>query len=37
MPEVVSNASPLIALAGIEQLELLRRLFGRVVIPPAAL
>ncbi len=35
MPEVVSNASPLIALAGIEQLELLRRLFGRVVIPPA--
>ena len=35
MPEVVSNASPLIALAGIEQLELLHRLFERVVIPSA--
>jgi hypothetical protein len=32
---VVSNASPLIALADIEQLDLLTTLFGSIVIPPA--
>jgi predicted nucleic acid-binding protein len=35
MPAVISNTSPLIALAGIGQLELLRRLFDTVLIPPA--
>jgi predicted nucleic acid-binding protein len=32
---IVSNTSPLIALAAIKQLELLRLLFERIVIPPA--
>jgi predicted nucleic acid-binding protein len=32
---VVCNASPLIALEQIGQLELLRHLFGRVLVPPA--
>lgn len=32
---VVSNASPLIALERIQQIELLQRLFGYIVIPPA--
>lgn len=32
---VVSDASPLIALARIERLELLRSLFGRLIIPNA--
>ena len=31
----VSNSSPLIALAQIDQLDLLRRLFGAVLVPPA--
>ncbi len=35
MPPVISNASPLIALATCGQLELLRRLFDTVIIPPA--
>jgi len=35
MPEVVSNAGPLIALASIGQLGVLRRLFGKILIPPA--
>ncbi|MBI5568291.1 MAG: DUF3368 domain-containing protein [Chloroflexi bacterium] len=35
MAEVVSNTGPLIALASIGQLDLLRALFGRVHIPPA--
>jgi predicted nucleic acid-binding protein len=33
--DVVSNTGPLIALAQIGQLDLLRRLFGRIMIPPA--
>lgn len=35
MPEVVSNTGPLIALAQVRQIELLRHLFGMVVLPPA--
>ncbi|OQY54224.1 MAG: DUF3368 domain-containing protein [Candidatus Parabeggiatoa sp. nov. 2] len=35
MPEVVSNASPLIHLAKIGQLELLHDLFGEIAIPRA--
>jgi hypothetical protein len=35
MADVVSNTGPLIALAQIGQLGLLRRLFGRVIIPGA--
>jgi predicted nucleic acid-binding protein len=35
MPPVISNTSPLIALATSGQLELLRRLFETVIIPPA--
>ena len=35
MPPVVSNTSPLIALATVSQLELLHRLFDTVIIPPA--
>jgi predicted nucleic acid-binding protein len=33
--KVVSNASPLINLAAIEQLDLLRRLYGRITVPKA--
>lgn len=32
---VISDASPLIALASVRQLDLLRALYGKVVIPPA--
>jgi len=35
MPDVVSNTGPLIALASIGQFDLLRRLFGKILIPPA--
>lgn len=35
MPSVVSNTGPLIALAAIGQLDLLRKLFGEILIPPA--
>ena len=35
MPNVVSNTGPLIALAQIDQFDLLRRLFGKIIIPPA--
>ena len=35
MPDIVSNTGPLIALAGISQFDLLRKLFGRIIIPPA--
>ena len=35
MPNVVSDTGPLIALAGIGQLNLLHQLFGQVFIPPA--
>jgi uncharacterized protein len=35
MPEAISNASPLIQLAKIEQLSLLARLHSRVLIPTA--
>ncbi len=33
--KVVSNASPLINLAAIDELDLLRRLYGRITIPKA--
>lgn len=32
---VVSNAGPLIALAQIDQFDLLQLLYGEIVIPPA--
>jgi len=39
MPErvrmVVANTTPIIALALIDQLDLLRHLYGEVVIPPS--
>jgi predicted nucleic acid-binding protein len=35
MPKVISNTGPLIALASIDQLELLHQLFEIVYIPPA--
>ncbi|MCI0475160.1 MAG: DUF3368 domain-containing protein [Anaerolineales bacterium] len=35
MAKVVSNTGPLIALAQIDQFDLLRRLFGDILIPPA--
>ncbi len=35
MPEIVSNTGPLIALARIDQFDLLHELFGTVYIPPA--
>ena len=35
MPSVVSNTGPLIALATIGQFDLLRKLFGEILIPPA--
>ena len=35
MAAVVSNTGPLIALAQIDRFDLLRRLFGRIIIPPA--
>jgi len=35
MPDVVSNTGPLIALASIGQFDLLRRLFGKILFPPA--
>jgi len=35
MPKIVSNTGPLIALASINQLDLLQKLFGEVFIPPA--
>ena len=35
MPEIVSNTGPLIALASIGQFDLLRNLFGRIIVPPA--
>ncbi len=35
MPDVVSNTGPLIGLAGIGQFDLLHKLFGRIIIPPA--
>jgi uncharacterized protein len=35
VPNVVSDTGPLIALAGVGQLNLLHQLFGQVFIPPA--
>jgi predicted nucleic acid-binding protein len=35
VPSVVSNTGPLIALATIGQFDLLRKLFGEILIPPA--
>ncbi len=35
MKKVISNASPLIALSNIEQLELLNKLFKKIIIPEA--
>jgi len=35
MPVFISNASPLIGLAGIEQLHILKRLWSEIVIPDA--
>jgi uncharacterized protein len=37
MAKVVSNTGPIIALANIGQLDLLRRLFNRIIIPPAVI
>lgn len=34
-PEAVADASPLIVLAAVGRLDLLRKRFGRIVIPPA--
>lgn len=35
MPRIVSNTGPLIALASINQFNLLQQLFGTLIIPPA--
>jgi len=35
MPTVISNASPLIALSGIGQLNLLQKLWDEIIIPEA--
>ena len=35
MPDAVSDSSPLIHLAKIEALELVSRLYSRILIPPA--
>ena len=35
MAKVVSDTGPLIALTQIDRLDLLRRLFGKIIIPPA--
>jgi predicted nucleic acid-binding protein len=35
MPDAVSDSSPLIHLAKIEALELISRLYSRILIPPA--
>jgi len=35
MPVIISNASPLIGLTGIEQLHILKRLWSEIVIPEA--
>lgn len=35
MPVIISNASPLIGLAGIEQLHILKKLWSEIVIPEA--
>lgn len=35
MPVVISNASPLIGLVGIEQLHILKELWSEIVIPEA--
>lgn len=35
MPKVVSNSSPLIHLAKIKKIDLLKELFGRVIVPQA--
>lgn len=35
MPVIISNASPLIALCGIERLQVLRQLWKKIIIPEA--
>ncbi|MBI4632000.1 MAG: DUF3368 domain-containing protein [Chloroflexi bacterium] len=35
MPNVVSNTGPILALANVEQFDLLRQLYSKVFIPPA--
>jgi predicted nucleic acid-binding protein len=35
MPKVVSDTGPIIALAQIDRIDILRRLFGQALIPPA--
>ncbi len=35
MKKVISNASPLISLSNIKQLEILEKLFQKIVIPEA--
>ncbi len=35
MPNAISNSSPLIHLAGIRRLDLLREFYDEVLIPPA--
>jgi len=35
MPDAVSDSSPLIHLAKIEALEIISRLYSRILIPPA--
>ena len=37
MPRVVANTTPLIAFAKVDQLDILRRLYGELLIPEAVL
>ena len=37
MPKVIANTTPLIALANIDRLELLRELYGTVIVPQAVI
>jgi predicted nucleic acid-binding protein len=37
MPRVVANTTPLIAFAKVDRLDILRRLYGELLIPEAVL